>query len=63
MVVITKRKIQNFFWKDIVYRFGILRTIIFDSGQQFGSQNSRKFCGELGIKNHYSSPGHPQENG
>ena len=29
---------------------------------QFDSQNFREFCAELGIKNHYSSPGHPQAN-
>ena len=38
-------------------------TIISDNGRQFGSQGFRDFCLGLGIKNQYSSPGHPQANG
>ena len=63
MAVITESKIQNFVWMNIVYKFGILRAIISNNGRQFDSQNFREFCGELGIKNHYLSLGHPQANG
>ena len=42
---------------------GLPRTIVFDNGRQFDSRKFREFCVELGIKNHYSSPGHPQANG
>ena len=34
-----------------------------DSGKQFDNPKFRDFCDELGIKNYYSSPGHPQSNG
>uniref|UniRef100_A0A2N9GP39 Uncharacterized protein n=1 Tax=Fagus sylvatica TaxID=28930 RepID=A0A2N9GP39_FAGSY len=34
-----------------------------DNGRQFDNSPFREFCGELGIHNHYSSPGHPQANG
>ena len=63
LATITKAKVQNFVWKNIVCRFGIPRTIISDNGRQFDSQAFRSFCSNLGIKNKYSSPGHPQANG
>ena len=34
---ITEAKIQNFVWKNIVYRFGIPRAIISNNGRQFDS--------------------------
>ena len=59
---ITEAKITSFVWKNIVYRFGIPNIIISDNGKQFDNPMFRKFCQELGIKNHYSSR-HPQANG
>ena len=32
-----------------------------DNGQQFDNTPFRDFCEQLGIKNHYSLPSHPQE--
>ncbi|XP_030932161.1 uncharacterized protein LOC115957947 [Quercus lobata] len=43
--------------------FGIPSTIISDNGRQFDSQGFREFCSSLGIKNQFSSLGHPQANG
>ena len=43
LVVITKDKIQTFVWKNIVYRFGIFRTIISDKGHQFDSRKFKEF--------------------
>uniref|UniRef100_A0A2N9I8K3 Uncharacterized protein n=1 Tax=Fagus sylvatica TaxID=28930 RepID=A0A2N9I8K3_FAGSY len=34
-----------------------------ENGRQFDNSPFREFCEELGIHNHYSSPGHPQANG
>ena len=34
-----------------------------DNGKQFDNLKFRDFCAELGIKNYYSSPTHPQSNG
>ena len=48
--------------KNIICRFGILRTIISNNGRQFDNQAFRSFCLRLGIKNHFSSPGHLQAN-
>ena len=61
--MITEVRIQSFFWKNIICRFGIPLTIISDNGRQFDSQGFRDFCSGLGIKNQFSSLGHPQENG
>ena len=60
---ITKAKIQSFVWKNIICRFGIPWTIVLDNGQQFDSQGFKDFYSSLGIKNQFSSPGHPQTNG
>uniref|UniRef100_A0A2N9IT33 Uncharacterized protein n=1 Tax=Fagus sylvatica TaxID=28930 RepID=A0A2N9IT33_FAGSY len=48
---------------DYFTKFGIPRAFISDNGRQFDNSPFREFCEELGIHNHYSSPGHPQANG
>jgi len=63
LATITKARIQNFVWKNIICRFEVPRTIIIDNGRQFDNQGFRDFCSSLGIKNQFSSPGHPQANG
>ena len=63
LVVITEAKIQHFIWKNLVCRYGIPWVIIFENGQQFDSNKFRDFYKGLGIRNHYSSLGHPQANG
>ena len=37
--------------------------MVLDNGKQFDNGSFRDFCLQLGIKNHYSSPAHPQANG
>ena len=63
LATITEARIRSFVWKNIICRFGIPLTIISDNGRQFDSQGFREFCSDLGIKNQFSSPGHPQANG
>ncbi|XP_050240791.1 uncharacterized protein LOC126689600 [Quercus robur] len=43
--------------------YGIPRVLVSDNGRQFDNNAFRDFCLELGIKNHYLSPTHPQTNG
>ena len=62
LAMITEAKVQNFVWKNIVCKFRIPRMIILDNGCQFDSHRFKSFCANLGIKNKYSSPGHPQAN-
>ena len=59
---ITEQKIRNFVWRAIICRFGIPRALVSDNGKQFDNAKFRDFCAELGIKNYYSSPAHPQSN-
>ena len=60
---ITEAKVISFVWKNIIYRFEVLCIIILDNGKQFDNPKFQKFCQDLGVKNHYSSPRHPQANG
>ena len=53
---------KRFFWRNIVTRFGVLRTLISDNGLQFNSRAFRRYCCKLGITNRYSTPTYPQEN-
>ena len=54
---------KRFIWRNIVTRFGIPHTLILDNGLQFDSKVFQRYCGELGIRNRYSTPAYPQENG
>jgi transposase InsO family protein len=63
LATITEKNIQNFVWKTVICRFGIPRVLVSDNGKQFDNPRFRQFSQELGIHNHYSSPGHPQANG
>ena len=60
---IKDRDVTRFIWKNIVFRFGILRSIVSDNGPQFNSRVYRDFCQELKIRNLYSTPRYPQSNG
>jgi len=60
---ITAHKVQHFFWKNIVCRFGVPRRLISDNDTQFASQQLGKLCSELGIKQVFASVEHPQTNG
>ena len=62
MATITEQKIRNFVWRAIICRFGIPRALVSDNGKQFDNSKFRDFYAELGIKNYYSSPAHPQSN-
>ena len=63
LATITEQKIRNFVWRAIICRFGIPRALVSDNGKQFDNAKFKDFCAELGIKNYYSSPAHPQSNG
>ena len=63
LATITKKSICNFVWRNIICRYGIPRVLVSDNGKQFDNSAFRNFCSELGIRNHYSSPAHPQANG
>ena len=63
LATITEQKIRNFVWRAIICRFGIPSALVSDNGKQFDNTTLRDFYAELGIKNYYSSPAHPESNG
>ena len=63
LATITKKSIHSFVQRNIICRYGIPRVLISDNGKQFDNSAFKDFCSELSIKNHYSSPAHPQANG
>ena len=63
LATIMEKNIRIFVWRNIICRFGIPRTLVSDNGKQFDNSAFRDFYSELCIKNHYSSPIHPQANG
>ena len=63
LATITEKNVRSFVWRYIIYRFGIPRSLVLDNGKQFDNDSFRDFCSQLGIRNHYSSPAHPQTNG
>ena len=56
---IKDKDVTQFIWKNIIYRFGILRSIVSDNGPQFDSRVYRDFFQELKIRNLYSTPRYP----
>ena len=62
LATITEKNIRSFVWRCIICRFGIPRVLVSDNGKQFDNDAFRDFYSQLGIRNHYSSPAHPQAN-
>ena len=62
LATITEKNVRSFIWRNIVCRYGIPRVLVSDNGKQFDNDSFSNFCSQLGIKNHYSSPVHPQAN-
>ena len=50
---------KRFIWRNIVTRFGIPHTLISGNVLRFDSKAFRKYYGELGIRNRYSTPAYP----
>ena len=63
LATITEKNIWNFVWKNIICRYGKPRVLVSNNEKQFDNKAFRDFYSQLGIKNHYSSPAHPQANG
>ena len=63
LATITEKNVRSFVWRNIIYWYDIPKVLISNNGKQFNKDSFRDFCLQLGIKNHYSSPAHPQANG
>ena len=55
--------VKKFMRKNIVTRFGVPNSLIFDNGLKFDSRAFREFYSDLDIKNRYYTPTYPQSNG
>ena len=51
--------VKKFVWKNIITRFGVPHVLISDNGFQFDSKMFRRYYGELGITNRYSTLAYP----
>ncbi|KAK3033969.1 hypothetical protein RJ639_034133 [Escallonia herrerae] len=60
---ITSAKCEDFFWKNVICRFGVPRALVVDNGKQFDNNNFRTFCTNLSIDLRFTSVAHPQSNG
>ncbi|KAL2231768.1 UNVERIFIED_CONTAM: Gag-Pol polyprotein [Sesamum indicum] len=60
---ISKKKVINFIWKNIICRFGIPRVLISDNGTQFQGRKITEWCKELKIAQHFTAVANPQANG
>ena len=63
LAMISSRKVKEFIWESIIFRFVIPHEIVSDNGTQFDSNEFCDFCEDLGIKKSFSSVDHPQTNG
>ena len=55
--------VKKFVWKNIVIRFRVPDSLIYDNELQFDNRAFCEFCNDLGIRNRYSTPVYPQSNG
>ncbi len=63
LTTIIEKNVKNFVQKGVICRFGIPMVLIFYNGKQFDNRPFTELCGQLNIKNHYSSLRHLQANG
>ena len=63
LAIITEKNVRYFVWKNIICKYDIPRVLVSDNVKQFNNDAFRDFYSQRGIKNHYSSPAHPQANG
>jgi hypothetical protein len=56
---ITAKAAQNFFWQNIVCRFGVPSELTVKNGKQFDSQDFREFCSSISTKPIFAFVYHP----
>lgn len=60
---ITEEASKKFMLEQVILRFGIPMVCVSDNGTQFIGIKFRKFLAQFGIKQKFSSVGHPRGNG
>ncbi|KAK3018951.1 hypothetical protein RJ639_003593 [Escallonia herrerae] len=61
LATIMEAKCKEFFWKNVVHRFGIPKALITNNGKQFDNSKFQSFCEGLSINLHFTSVAHPQQ--
>jgi len=61
--IITTDNVTKFLWSSVICRFGIPHAFVTNNGKQFGCEPFHRWCAKLRIRNYYSTPIHPLENG
>ena len=56
---ITTSEVQKFIWKNIITRFGMPQSIVFDNGPQFETPRLKTWLSDQGISSYFSSVGRP----
>ena len=51
--------VKKFVWKNIVTRFRVPESPVFDNGLQFDSRAFSEFCSSFSITNQYSTLAYP----
>ncbi|XP_074378498.1 uncharacterized protein LOC141720041 [Apium graveolens] len=59
---ITTKKIIQFFWENVIYRFGIPRIPVTDNGRQFDNIEFKEYCNNNSIELRFTSVAHLQAN-
>jgi hypothetical protein len=63
LVRAIEQLVVNFLFEEIFVRFGVLREIVIDQGEQFNSKMVKDLARKYQIKHQKSTPYHPQANG
>jgi transposase InsO family protein len=63
LATITLESVRKFFWQNIIYRFGVPRTLTVDNENQFDSDKFKEFCKTIGTTLAFSSVYHLESNG
>ena len=63
LATINLETVKKFFWQNIIYRFGVPRTLTVDNGKQFDSDKFKEFYKSIGTKIAFASIYHPESNG
>ncbi|XP_061359835.1 uncharacterized protein LOC133303882 [Gastrolobium bilobum] len=63
VTTITSARVQRFFERNIVSRFGIPVEVVTDNGTQFADKRFRQLMKDLQVTHRFASVEHPQSNG
>ncbi|XP_074348963.1 uncharacterized protein LOC141687851 [Apium graveolens] len=59
---ITIKQITQFFWENVICRFGIPYIIVMDNGRQFDKTEFKEYYDDNNIELHFTSVAYPQAN-